>query len=189
MMTPWQKHKAEWKDCDRCPLHESRTKVCLYRGKIPCDVLFVGEAPGASEDVLGQPFVGPAGHLLDTIVEDAVARYDSPLLAADLRMGFTNLVGCIPLGEDGNKTAEPSKEAIAKCRPRLDQVIKIAKPTLVVFVGKLATKHGVALVQPPTLTWVSITHPAAILRADQSQQLLLVQKTTVTLTDAFDEIL
>jgi uracil-DNA glycosylase len=71
--TLWSAHVDDWKDCTRCPLHTVRSNVVLARGSIPCDILFVGEAPGRSEDALGKPFVGPAGILLDEMIEDALS--------------------------------------------------------------------------------------------------------------------
>jgi DNA polymerase len=54
------------------------------RGHVPCDILIIGEAPGASEDIIGRPFVGPAGILLDDILEKS--------LDPDIRVAMTNLV-------------------------------------------------------------------------------------------------
>lgn len=70
----FQLHVREWENCTRCPLCETRRNIVLSRGKVPCDVLFIGEGPGESEDVLGAPFVGPAGHLLDHIIERSVPQ-------------------------------------------------------------------------------------------------------------------
>lgn len=177
-MTPYQKHKADWKDCTRCPLCEGRSSVVLKRGTIPCAVLFVGEAPGASEDVLGEAFVGPAGHLLD----DAINRACD---GREITRAFTNLVGCIPLGDDGEKTKEPPLEAIKACRPRLVDFTHIARPKMIVLVGKLSVKH---VVREKCYKYIEITHPAAILRADQSQQLIMFQRVVVTLANAFEEL-
>jgi DNA polymerase len=135
-------------------------------------VLFIGEAPGASEDVLGQPFVGPAGHLLDYILAQAgVTR---------LHYALTNLVACIPL-EGGSKAAQPSKECILACRPRLQEFYRLCQPKLVVYVGDWAAKH-------PLLEGgykaIRIIHPAAILRMNVAQQGLAIQRTIISLGDA-----
>src|SRR5947209_9659178 len=60
----------EAKDCQRCPLHESRTNVVFGAGNADADLMFVGEAPGANEDRLGLPFVGQAGKLLDKLLDE-----------------------------------------------------------------------------------------------------------------------
>jgi uracil-DNA glycosylase len=104
---------------------------------------------------------------------------------------MTNLVSCIPLGEDGNKTAEPSDEAIEACTPRLVEFFKLCKPKLVICVGKLSEEWAYSLVDGESylnVKWASITHPAAILRADISQKALLVQKNVIALADAVEEI-
>ena len=176
----------KWKSCTACELHKDRQNVVLARGKIPCDVLFVGEAPGQSEDCLSAPFVGPAGQLLDKIVERAIA--------SDVRVAFTNLVCCIPLDDDGVKVSEPPDEAIEACSIRLQEFVEIANPRLIVCVGKLAKdwldpgwKHSIRF--HAKIPLVDITHPAFILRANIAQQGLLCQKATVILRNAVEDIL
>lgn len=183
-MTPYLRHKARWIKCERCPLCETRRNVVLVRGKLPADVLFVGEAPGVSEDALGKPFVGPAGKLLDKMIHEAGGDVER------IRLAFTNVIACIPYGEDGKKTSEPSKEAVKQCSPRLDETIEISKPEIIIAVGQVAAK------------WISgpdrdknggmvkeIVHPAAILRAIPAQQGLLYQKTVVTLAEVFESLI
>ena len=176
-MTPWQQHQKKWLGCTRCPLHEGRCKVVLCRGPLPCDVLFVGEAPGASEDVLGTPFEGPAGHLLDSIIDEALMprRLDVPI-----RVAFTNLVGCIPK-RDGEKF-EPEPSHIKACAPRLRELLAMAKPKLVVAVGTLSAKW---------VDWqvkIEIVHPAAILRANVAQRGLMIQRCVVRLANAVESL-
>jgi uracil-DNA glycosylase len=193
-LTGYAKHKADWLGCTRCQLADRRTKVVLVRGKLPCDILFVGEAPGESEDVLGSPFVGPAGQLLDQIVGGVM---DNWLSGTDgghsLRWAFTNLVGCIPHNEQGNKYDVP-KAAIQQCRPRLIQLCSLARPKLVVQVGALAEKHWDAKlwdIHLPKLDkpqFVRIDHPAFILRAGIQDRGLLIQKCEATLEDAVLEV-
>ena len=179
-------HVLRWIDCKRCPLCETRDRVVLARGRVPCDVLFCGEAAGESENVLGAPFVGPAGHLLDDIIQRSAPD--------NKRIAMTNLVACIPRDDDGGKATEPDDESIEACRPRLEEFIALAKPRLVVAVGMLARdwltqgyKYSIRLPQPaPPL--IEIVHPAAILRANSAQQSLMVRKCVVTLTNAFAKL-
>lgn len=167
----------------------------LCRGRLPAPVLFIGEAPGPSEDVLGVPFIGPAGHLLDRIIEASIGSRFSYAL--------TNLIACIPTGEEGDKIAIPPEEAIAVCRPRLQELVWFARPRLIVLVGALAKKHipdeaslsttknGVVhhwLAKGESLRFVEMVHPAAILRADISQRGLAIQRCIVTLEDAVAEL-
>ena len=180
--SPFTRHKNKWKDCVLCSLCETRSKVVFARGKIPCDILFIGEAPGASEDVVGRPFVGPAGNLLDQMIADSLTTESYAL---------TNLIGCIPIGDDGEKAIEPTEESIKACANKIYELISIAKPHGIVFVGKLSEKwinKDRVLLTSGKLDFCTITHPAAILRADISIKGLLVQKAIVTIKDLCEEI-
>lgn len=192
-MTPYQNHVSKWKNCHRCGLCENRTKVCLVRGTLPCDVMFIGEAPGESEDVLGTCFIGPAGKLLDRLIrESGVER---------LRYAITNLVCCWPRDEEG-KTRAPAKEEIAACLPRLREIVHIGKPRSVVLVGELAGRaipgqatlylpgaDGLPWLEPHEfLRFAEIIHPAAILRMGVAQQGLAYQRALVALKDMSEAI-
>lgn len=179
VIVSYKEHKNKWKNCKLCPLHSKATKIVLGRGTVPSDILFIGEAPGQSEDVIGQPFVGPAGHLLDHIIE--VASKDYLEDGNELSISFTNLIGCIPLDEENDKVSEPPKDSIKKCSGRLLEFIDLASPKLIVLVGKLAAKWS-----PTSDEWatIEIMHPAAILRLDQSQQGLAIQRTVFQIKDA-----
>jgi uracil-DNA glycosylase len=182
MPSQYQLHVARWHDCERCELFKLRTKVVLCRGKVPCDILLVGEASGASEDVLGQPFRGPAGQLLDKIVAQAIPSI--------WRVAFTNIVACIPLNDESNKLGEPPEFAIKACAPRLKEFVEIAQPELLVCVGKLSSKHLSTSIEDfdGNYKYVEIIHPAAVLRADITQRGLMVQRAIVTLRDAVSEL-
>ena len=165
----------------RCALCNSRNKIVLARGKIPAEILFIGEAPGTSEDALGRPFIGPAGKLLDRIIEEAIdGQYDYAL---------TNLIACIPLNSEGHKTTEPPKDSITACKPRLTEFVGLVNPKLVIFVGRLATKYATGVESSRRLRkTIHIIHPAAILRMDISQKGLAVKRCIVTIEDAIDEL-
>jgi len=163
-MTPYQKHKAQWKDCSRCSLGSQRCKVVLASGKIPCDILFIGEAPGISEDTIGKPFVGPAGRLLRKMIANG--------LSPKTRYCLTNLVACYPREAKEQGINEPPDECICACRKRLREFVRLCKPRGIVLVGKLAAKH----VSGRPMEFVEILHPAAILRMDPSQQPLAIRR-------------
>jgi len=162
-LSPWKAHVERWKDCQACPLHLTRTRIVIARGTVPCDVCFVGEAPGVSEDFLGQPFVGPAGILFDQMVRRALedcrvcmrcrmgnhyVRFGAealkcpnghdPMHRVDLKLAFTNLLCCVPKGEGGHKVKEPPEDSIEACKPRLEEfLLTVAKPKVVIVVGKV----------------------------------------------------
>lgn len=153
----------------------------LARGNVPADILFIGEAPGQSEDVLGQPFVGPAGKLLDRQIAEAFGNCPG----LDLRLCFTNLVCCIPKDETNKKVGEPDKECITACEQRLIEFIYLCQPKLLVCVGDLAEKYAG---WGSSAEVIKITHPAAILRAEIVRQSLMNQKVVVILENAFRDL-
>lgn len=207
MTTRFSLFVERWRECTACPLCEGRQKVVLARGQIPADVLFIGEAPGESEDCIGIPFCGPAGQLLDRIIDRAIPKkyvddatdphgaMAEVLEGAPLqyRIAFTNLVCCIPRDEDGGKATEPGDESIQACSIRLIEFVEIANPRLIVCVGKLAKewldpgwKHSIKLER--RVPMIDIVHPAAIIRANLAQQNLLVQRAVVVLRNAVEKL-
>lgn len=187
----YKEHRAKWNNCQNCNLCETRKHVVLGRGQLPCDVLFVGEAPGASEDVHGQPFYGPAGQLLDKIIANA-------LKGRKVALAFTNVVACLPMGEDGQKRDEPEIESIEACRERLTEFVVLAKPRAIVLVGKLSEKYTPMATEriereanTPTVIWKKIIHPSAILKLKnkQPEQIgLLIQTCTITISDLLTDL-
>ena len=176
-------HIQDFGSCSACDLHKQRGKMVLARGKLPCNVLFIGEAPGVSEDTLGAPFVGPAGIELDRWI--TCAQWHN----AGLTWAFTNLVGCIPLDPEGvAKVKEPPKEAIQACQPRLVDLIEIAAPTVLVAVGKLSEKWLDKTVNIDNYECYSITHPAAVLRMGPERKPMTIQQQVITLIDIMEEL-
>lgn len=210
-MTLWQQYVKKWENgcgselCGGSDGLGHGVRVCLARGQVPCDMLLVGEAPGESENVLGKPFIGPAGRLLDRIVEDAISESGK-----QVRWCCSNVVGCIPREEDGSKISVPPDAAVRQCAPRLQGFIDLCKPKLVVAVGNVAEDWLNRRTYPPKkkgdnifrlmkdaqpmynlhgATLVSIQHPAFILRANLAQRGLLAQRCVVTLATALEEVM
>jgi uracil-DNA glycosylase family 4 len=162
----FRSHVQKWRSCDKCELSRDRQKVVFARGEIPAVVLFVGEAPGESEDVVGMPFVGLAGHLLDLIINRSVK----------MSWAVYNLVGCFPRGQKQTSGCQPPFEAIEACAPRLEEFIAICQPKLTVAMGPLVKrcmKYDVA-----------IMHPAAMLRLDETGRRFEVQQAVVKISTA-----
>lgn len=182
----WKAHQAKWKACNKCQLCDHRKHTSLYKGSIPCDVLLIGEGPGASEDVFGKPFVGPSGILLD--------RQLSKSGLDDFRLGFTNMVACLPKyrekGEDTYAIKAPKPPEMDKCSSRLIELWEIASPKFVVFVGDLPKKYFPIYL--PKFDYLqrstTIIHPGSILRMDASQKPLAVQNNIVTLGQFADKV-
>ncbi len=179
-MSAWTDHVAKWKDCKQCLLCEQRDRICLARGTIPADLCFIGEAPGASEDTLGQPFKGPAGQLLDQIIERAVPSTVTYVL--------TNLVCCFPREAKAEGINEPHLSEIKACRPRLTEFINIARPKLIVCVGALAAEY---VDHNDSVRCIDIIHPAATMgnRMPLVQKQMAIQKAVVVLRNAVEFML
>ena len=186
----YQEHCHKWREGCGSELCGKAHRVVLCRGSLPCAVLFVGEAPGESENTLGSPFVGPAGQLLDVIIKRG--------LPEGTRVAFTNLVGCIPYVEGydfgkGRKAAEPPVEAIESCAPRLQELVNMAAPKMVVCVGAMARdwlKPGYKnpVVIPKHVKIIDITHPAHILRGNVAARGFAVQRCEVAVRCAWEEL-
>jgi len=172
-MSLFTDHVKRWENCELCDLCKTRKNVVLARGTIPCDILMVGEAPGFGEDAIGQAFIGPAGKLLDQIIKQADPE-------GDWDYAFTNLIACIPKETLNRKVTEPPEDAILACKERLQEIIDICQPSLLIAVGEVADRHIAADLK--------IIHPAAILRMDVSQKGLAFQRAVEKLSEAFDEL-
>jgi DNA polymerase len=114
--------------CTACGLHKSRTQTVLGAGDEQADWLFIGEAPGAEEDRLGEAFVGQAGKLLDNMLA-AIG------LSRDDNVYICNVLKCRP---PGNRNPEP--EEVARCTPFLLKQIALIQPKLIVAMGRFAAQ-------------------------------------------------
>lgn len=165
----------KYKGCTDCILHKKAHSYVFFRGSSPCQVLFIGEAPGPDEDMVGQPFIGRSGELLDRWIEDSLEHTKFMILSGqadeDLRIkegsiysyGITNLVCCKPIDKEG-KIRAPSKEEADACNPRLVATIKACNPKLLVFLGRESAKNAVLPEPLASLPRVELQHPAYILR-------------------------
>jgi uracil-DNA glycosylase family 4 len=122
----WRDFAADVDACTACGLYRGRKKSVPGVGDPNADWLFVGEGPGAEEDAKGEPFVGQAGKLLDSMLA-ALG------LARGANVYIANVVKCRP---PGNRTPEPAEAAA--CRPYLDRQIALLRPRVIVALGKSA---------------------------------------------------
>lgn len=180
-----KKHITRWENCKKCKLCQGRRHVVFARGVIPCDVCFIGIGPGKSEDTLGEPFVGPAGHRMDQIIARAFEGYER------LRYALGNLICCIPKDDDGTEQSEPDEEDVQACAPRLREFVTLCDPKLIVCVGKVVKSY---LVTPkPWLPdykgrFVAVTHPSAILQMPIAQKSSATQDCVVKIASAIEDL-
>ncbi|MEM3071917.1 MAG: uracil-DNA glycosylase [Candidatus Bathyarchaeia archaeon] len=118
--------------CRRCPLYKIRRKAVPGEGPTSTTIMLIGEAPGRREDEEGRPFIGPAGRILDELLNQAGLSRE--------QVYISNVVKCIPLTADG-KVRTPNRLEIDACSPYLDAQMKIIHPRIVVTLGGTATKH------------------------------------------------
>lgn len=126
----WPELRASVADCTKCGLCRGRTQAVFGVGDEKAKWLFVGEGPGRNEDLRGEPFVGPAGKLLDNM-----------LRAMGLRRGenayIANIVKCRPTDDTGRDRPPTATEAAA-CLPYLQRQIALIQPAVIVALGKTA---------------------------------------------------
>lgn len=119
---------AEIGDCTRCPLFQERTHVVHTEGNRKARLMFVGEAPGADEDIQAHPFVGRAGQLLTKIIEAIGLKREEVLIG--------NVNRCRP---PGNRA--PTIEEASTCKPFLLREIAVVQPEVIVVLGNTAMKN------------------------------------------------
>jgi uracil-DNA glycosylase len=160
----WIPLKAAVSSCTACELHKSRTQTVFGVGDEQADWMLVGEAPGAEEDRLGEPFVGQAGKLLDNM-----------LAAIELERGenvyIANVLKCRP---PANRN--PLPEEVARCSPHLLAQIELIRPRLILAMGRFAaqtllnTEASIASLRGQVHSYAGVPlvvtyHPAYLLRS------------------------
>lgn len=159
----WVQLEQLCQQCTRCSLCETRTNVVFGVGIPNADIMFIGEGPGEQEDLKGEPFVGPAGKLLDDMLS---------IIDLDRRSNIyiANIVKCRP-----PRNRDPLEEEQAACMDFLRQQVALVKPKIIVCLGRIAATR---LIRPDFRitrehgTWTerngvyftAIYHPSALLR-------------------------
>jgi uracil-DNA glycosylase family 4 len=126
----WNQLETAVAGCTRCTLCEGRTKTVFGTGDRKATWLFIGEGPGRNEDAQGEPFVGPAGKLLDNMLRAiGLSRTENAYIA--------NVVKCRPTDATG-RDRPPTPEEVAACLPYLQRQIALLQPASLVALGKTA---------------------------------------------------
>ena len=167
---PFETLQQEYQKCARCPsLCQSRTQVVFGSGNPLAEILFIGEAPGATEDKQGIPFCGMSGKVLDELLSSiCLSRND---------IFITNTILCRP-----PENRNPTKEEVEHCRERLDQLIQIMKPKVIVTIGNFATeriieKTGIKSIRGKIFEYkndikvIPVIHPANYLYSGRNPEL------------------
>lgn len=188
-MTEWENLRAEVEACTRCPLHKTRIKPVFGVGNIHADLMFIGEAPGAQEDKQGEPFVGRAGQLLDSMLHAIGLSRQQIYIANILKSRPPN-------------NRDPLPEEVAACTPFLIRQIALVQPKLLVTLGRIAaqfllnTSTAIGNLRGKQFSYgtdniplLVAYHPAYLLRSPQNkakayEDLCLIKRTLEELQEA-----
>jgi uracil-DNA glycosylase family protein len=161
--------------CRGCSLYKCATQTVFGEGPVPAPLMLVGEQPGDVEDKLGEPFVGPAGRILDQALADA---------GIDRRQIYvTNAVKHFKWRPAGKRRIhqKPSTSEVVACRPWLLAEVETVRPDVIVAMGTTAARsvvgrpikvtelRGQLLESPEGWTVVPTVHPSSILRAGDDE--------------------
>lgn len=162
--------------CRACDLWKTGTQTVFGEGSADAELMLVGEQPGDREDIEGRPFVGPAGRVLDTALEQAGIDRS--------RVYLTNVVKHFKWRPRGKRRIhqKPNMEEIRACRPWLESELALVKPRVLVCLGATAaqallgrefrvSRQRGEFVKSPLAERVTATvHPSSILRTDASER-------------------
>ncbi len=166
-MTDWEALRRDCEQCRRCALGETRTNLVFGDGSTSARLLLVGEGPGQQEDLTGVPFVGPAGQLLDQMME--IIDLDRS------KYYITNIVKCRP-----PRNRDPLATEQEACIGYLREQTRLLQPRVIVCLGRIAAmrlirsdyritrEHG-QWVQRGNVWMTAIYHPSALLRDENKR--------------------
>ena len=123
----WPALERQVVTCTLCGLHKTRTNPVFGVGDKNAKVMFIGEAPGANEDLQGEPFVGRAGMLLNSMVQSIGLKRSDVYIA--------NILKCRP-----PNNRDPEAQEVKLCTPYLQQQIALIQPKILVAVGRIAAQ-------------------------------------------------
>jgi uracil-DNA glycosylase len=155
-----EKIAADVRGCPLCRLAQTRKNAVPGEGQISAKIMFIGEAPGRSEDEKGRPFVGAAGRILDELLKKVGIERSQVFI--------TNLVKCRP---PNNRV--PNEDELTACRPYLDRQIALIKPKVICILGRTAyssllggrsiTENRGKIVERTGQKYFLTFHPAAVI--------------------------
>lgn len=168
MFNSFEELENEIKKCNKCKLCQNRKNVVIGVGNKEADIMFIGEGPGADEDLQGIPFVGKAGQLMDKAFLGLGINREEVYIA--------NIVKCRP---PGNRN--PEKEEAESCLNFLRNQVMLIKPKIIVLLGNVALKnilgdeYGITQsrgkwIEQKGIKYMPTYHPAALLR-DESKKI------------------
>ena len=168
MYETWEELEEAIKDCNKCKLCSGRKNIVFGTGNKNADIMFIGEGPGADEDVQGEPFVGKAGQLMNKAFEALEIKREEVYIA--------NIVKCRP-----PQNRNPETDEANACMDYLRNQVILVKPKIIVLLGSVALKsilgeeYGITntrgkWIERKGILYLPTFHPAALLR-DESKKI------------------
>lgn len=167
MYNNWEELEKSIIGCNKCKLCENRTNIVFGTGNKNADIMFIGEGPGADEDILGEPFVGKAGKLMDEAFKGIGIDRNQVYIA--------NVVKCRPpLNRD------PQNDEAEACLDYLRNQVVLVKPKVIVLLGRIAlqnilekdysiTQMRGKWIENKGIKYMPTWHPAALLRDENKK--------------------
>lgn len=128
----WSELVLEISSCRKCRLAENRTRAVPGEGSLDAKIMFIGEAPGRSEDEAGRPFVGAAGKLLSELLQSINLRREDVFI--------TNVVKCRP-----PENRDPLEDEIHSCSYFTNSIIQLIQPSIIVTLGNHAGRYVIEI--------------------------------------------
>lgn len=164
----WERLRQEVAACTACPLHRTRTQAVFGVGNQRADWMLIGEAPGEQEDLKGEPFVGPAGQLLNEMLKALRLQREEVYI--------TNILKSRP---PGNR--DPKPEEVLACEPYLKRQIALVAPKVILAIGRIAAQSLLKTEAPlsrlrgkvhryAATPVVVVYHPAYLLRSPAAKR-------------------
>lgn len=164
MYQNWEELESACNKCTKCKLCAQRKNVVIGTGNKQAKIMFIGEGPGADEDIQGIPFVGKAGQLMNKALQGLGIKREEIYIA--------NIVKCRP-----PQNRNPEKEEAQACKEYLDTQIQLVNPEIIVLLGSVALKnvlgeeYGITTsrgkwFEKDEIKILPTFHPAALLRDD-----------------------
>lgn len=167
MINSWEELELACKNCNKCKLCQGRHNVVIEDGNRNAKVMFIGEGPGADEDMTGIPFVGKAGKLMNMALAGVGIKRQEVYIA--------NVVKCRP-----PNNRNPEKDEAEACQEYLQSQINLVKPKIIVLLGSVALKnmlgeeYGITRargkwIEKAGIRYMPTFHPAALLRDENKK--------------------
>lgn len=167
MFNKWEELEDAIKDCNKCKLCKNRTNIVFGTGNKNADIMFIGEGPGADEDVQGIPFVGKAGKLMNEAFKGLGINREEVYIA--------NIVKCRP-----PSNRDPQDDETEACLDYLRNQVILVRPKIIVLLGRIALQNILGKecsitqmrgkwVERKGIKYMPTWHPAALLRDENKK--------------------